>query len=95
MMSARMARRAALAAGAAALIGMGTLTACTQKEKPAENSPPSGSSSSATVSPTEKGVPAAITPGAHAGSGPQNSFAPTVTARPAPTALPGNVITGG
>jgi hypothetical protein len=28
-------------------------------------------------------------------SGSENSFAPSVTARPAPTALPGNVITGG
>lgn len=26
---------------------------------------------------------------------PNNSFTPSVTARPAPTALPGNVITGG
>ena len=35
--------------------------------------------------PTEKKV----------GPGGNNSFSPTVTARPAPTALPGNVVTGG
>ena len=40
--------------------------------------------SSNAPSPTEKAV-----------GGGANSFSPTVTARPAPTALPGNVVTGG
>ncbi len=72
----RMTRTIALAAGAVAIAGMGSLTACTTKEKPAETKP----GSSAPVAPTEK---------ANVGS-----FAPSVTAHPAPTALPGNVKTG-
>lgn len=66
----------ALIAGAAAILGSGALSACS-KEKPAETKP---SSSSASLTPSEK---------ANVGS-----FAPSVTARPAPTALPGNVKTG-
>lgn len=79
-------RRLALAAGAAAIVGMGTLTACSSatKEKPAETTAPASASSNA-PKPTEKKV----------GSGGNNSFSPTVKAPPAPTALPGNVITGG
>ena len=87
MLSDRVTRRIALAAGAAALVGMGVLTACSSetKEKPAETKAPSSSqSSSPAPEPTEKKV----SPGGN------NSFSPTVTARPAPTALPGNVITG-
>jgi hypothetical protein len=95
MMSVPLVRRMALTAGASAVIGMGMLTACSTKEKPAETPAPSSPSATAPASPTEKSAPGAITPGPHSGSGPQNSFAPTVTARPAPTALPGNVITGG
>lgn len=88
----RLLSRTALLVGAAAVVGMGALTACGSTEKPAETSP-SMSSPTATAppSPTEK----AVKPGSGAGSMPSNSFAPTVTARPAPTALPGNVITGG
>lgn len=71
-------RQIALAAGAAAILGSGALTACA-KEKPAETKP-SSSSSAPAVSPTEK---------ANVGS-----FAPSVTAKPAPTALPGNIQTG-
>lgn len=88
MLSARLTRQIALAAGAAALIGMGTLTACSTgtKEKPTETKSPTESSAPSNApSPTEKKV----------GPGGNNSFSPTVTARPAPTALPGNVITGG
>lgn len=66
----------ALIAGAAAILGSGALSACS-KEKPGETKP---SSSSASLTPSEK---------ANVGS-----FAPSVTARPAPTALPGNVKTG-
>ena len=88
MVSARLTRQFALVAGAAALVGMGTLTACgNTKEKPPETTAPSASSSapSNAPTPTEKN----LTPGGN------NSFSPTVKARPAPTALPGNVITGG
>lgn len=46
-------------------------------------------SSSAAPSPTEKAV-SPITPGQNGG----NSFSPQVTAKPAPTALPGNIVTG-
>jgi len=87
----RLTRQIALVAGAAAVVGMGALTACSTdtKEKPAETKSPSQSSApespSAATEPTEK----------KAGPGGNNSFSPTVTARPAPTALPGNVITGG
>ena len=81
-------RKLALATGAAAIVGMGALSACSSdtKEKPAETKSPSPSSSAPANAPqpTEKNV----TRGG-------NSFSPTVKARPAPTALPGNVITGG
>jgi hypothetical protein len=84
-MGSTLTRQLALAAGAAAIVGMGTLTACSSatKEKPAETTAPTSASSNA-PQPTEKKV----------GSG-NNSFSPTVKARPAPTALPGNVVTGG
>ena len=94
MTSADLARRIALAAAASTLIGIGLLTACSATEKPAEVPASSNSSATASVSPTPKSVPGAITPGPQSGSGPQNSFSPTAKARPAPTALPGNVITG-
>ena len=88
MWSVRLTRRVALAAGAAAIVGMGALSACSTdtKEKPTETQAPTESSAPANSPvPTEKKV----------GPGGNNSFSPTVTARPAPTALPGNVITGG
>ena len=85
MLSARLTRQIALAAGAAALVGMGTLTACSStKEKPADTTAPSASSSAPAPAPTEKN----LTPGG------ANSFSPTIKAPAAPTALPGNVITG-
>lgn len=84
-------RAIALLATAAALVGMGALTACGTKDKPADTKPPMSSmTESMPPSPTEK----AVKPGSN-GSMPTNSFTPTVTARPAPTALPGNVVTGG
>lgn len=89
MITARLVRQLAFGAGAATFVGLGVLTACSRDEAPVE--PPTPSSSQvapASVSPTEKGVPAAGVPGA-------SSFSPTVKARPAPTALPGNIITGG
>lgn len=79
MWSAGAIRKVALVAGAAAILSSGALAACS-KEKPAEPKP-SSSTTAPNVSATEK---------ANTGS-----FAPTVKARPAPTALPGNVITGG
>ncbi|MCW1958152.1 MAG: hypothetical protein KIH64_006320 [Mycobacterium sp.] len=83
-------RRTAVAAGSVALLSMGMLGACATKEKPATptQSPPSAT---APPSPSEKSV----TKGSNGGSNPGNSFAPSVKAPPAPTALPGNVITGG
>lgn len=85
-MSSTLTRKLGLAAGALAIVGMGALSACSKdtKEKPAETTAPSQSSSAPAPSPTEKAV-----------GGGANSFSPTVTARPAPTALPGNVVTGG
>lgn len=82
MWSSRLKRRVALVAGAAAIAGMGSLTACSKetKEKPAETKAPSESSAPATPSPTEKKS--------------VGSFTPSVKAPPAPTALPGNVVTG-
>ncbi len=92
-MASTLIRQLALASGAAAIIGMGALTACSSatKEKPAETTGPSkessapASPSSNAPQPTEKKV----------GAGSNNSFSPTVKAPPAPTALPGNVVTGG
>lgn len=84
-MSSRLTRQVALFAGGLAIVGMGALTACSkEKEKTPETTSPTSTSAPA-PSPTEK----AVSPG-----GP-NSFTPTVKAPPAPTALPGNVITGG
>ena len=87
-MSSTLTRKLALAAGGLAIVGMGALSACSTatKVKPAETTAPSQSSpapSSNAPSPTEKAV-----------GGGGNSFSPSVKARPAPTALPGNVITG-
>jgi hypothetical protein len=82
MWSFSLSRRIAVVAGAAAIVGMGSLTACstTTKDKPAETKAPSESSAAPTPSPTEKKS--------------VGSFTPTVKAPPAPTALPGNVISG-
>lgn len=101
MSASRLKRQIALAAGAAAILGMGALSACSSdtKEKPTETKAPE---SSAPQTPGNAPQP----PGDHfsdhpekkvgpVGPGGNNSFSPTVTARPAPTALPGNVVTGG
>jgi len=86
MKSGRLTRQIALFAGGVAIVGMGTLTACGKDSKEAPSSTTTPTSSSAPApSPTEK----ALTPGG------ANSFTPTVKAPAAPTALPGNVITGG
>ena len=87
MLSARLTRQFALATGAVAIVGMGALTACSTATKDKPTEAPSSSATSApsnAPTPTEKAVGPA---------GP--SFSPTVKAKPAPTALPGNVVTGG
>lgn len=81
----RLSRRIAIAAGGAALVVMGTLTACSptkEKEAPSTTSTPAPSSSSSTPSPTEK----AMMPG-----GP--SFTPTVNAGQ-PGAVCAKVVNG-
>jgi hypothetical protein len=86
MMSGRLTRQIALFAGGLAIIGMGALTACGKSNNaPTTTTTTTTTTSAPAPSPTEK----AVSPG-----GP-NSFSPTVKATPAPTALPGNVITGG
>jgi len=100
MKSTDISARIGLLLGGVAIIGMTAMTAgCSKdKDKPAETTSPTPSSSApapsspapssqAPASPTEKAP--TLTPG-----GP-NKFTPSVLAPPAPTALPGNVITGG
>ena len=80
MKSTRVAQRVALIVGAAAVVGSGALAACSSEKKDEKPAEKPGSSAPA-VSPTEKKS--------------VGSFTPTVKAPAAPTALPGNVITGG
>jgi hypothetical protein len=100
MKSTHISARIGLLLGGVAVIGMTAMTAgCSKDEdKPAETTSPTPSSSApapsspapssqAPASPTEKAP--TLTPG-----GP-NKFTPSVLAPPAPTALPGNVVTGG
>ncbi len=98
MSTPRITRGVALLTGTAAVLG--ALAACsTTTEKPTESPSPSMPSPTMTTEkpiPTEKNVtPGNINPGGTTPGGGNGSFSPTVTARPAPTALPGNVITGG
>ena len=77
----RLTAKVAFLAGAAAVVGMGTMTACGSdtKETPADTKAPTGSSapqSPASLTPTEKKS--------------VGSFAPTMTADSAPTRVPGN-----
>ncbi|MFZ4372969.1 MAG: hypothetical protein ACOYO2_07020 [Mycobacterium sp.] len=90
MSSARFMRQCALAVGAVAIVGMGALTACSTATKDKPTEAPSSPASSAPASPSNAPTPTekAVSP-----AGP--SFSPTVKAPAAPTALPGNVITGG
>lgn len=89
MKSTDVSRRIALALSVIAVITVGASAAgCADtKEKPSETTAPTQSSGSPTPSPTNKAGPT-INP-----TGP-NSFTPSVLAPPAPTALPGNVVTG-
>lgn len=89
-------RRISVLLGGIVAVGVTTLSACSSAgEEPAKTTEPSQTapsasspapSSPAPLSPTEKAP--TLTPG-----GP-NSFTPSVIAPAAPTALPGNVITG-
>lgn len=65
-------RQIALFAGGVAIVGMGTLTACSSKEKEAPTTTTPSSSVAPPVSPTEK----AVSPGG------ANSFSPTVNPAP-------------
>lgn len=80
MGSTRVAQRVALLIGGCALVGSGALAACSA-EKKEEKKEDKPASSAPAVSPTEKKS--------------VGSFSPTVKAPAAPTALPGNVVTGG
>ncbi len=98
MSTPRITRGVALLIGTAAVTG--ALAACsTTTEKPTESPSPSMSETMMPTekpTPTEKNVtPGGVNPGGMTPGGGNASFTPTVTARPAPTALPGNVITGG
>ena len=83
-------RRITLLLGGFAVVGVTALSGCSpSSEKPAKTTEPSQtapSSSGAVPSPTEKAP--TLTPGV------PNSFSPGIKAPSAPTALPGNVITG-
>ena len=82
----RLSRRIAIAAGGAALVVMGSLTACSptkEKEAPSTTSTPAPSSSSASPSPTEKAMLPAGGP----------SFSPTVNPAP-PGAVCKQVVNG-
>jgi hypothetical protein len=83
-----MARRLAATAGMAAILSMGVLSACAQKEEPAPEETTTETTTTTTtttappVEPTEKAP--RIDPGQ------PNPFSPTVHAPPAPTAIPGD-----
>jgi hypothetical protein len=73
MKTGRLTRQIALFAGGVAIVGMGTLTACSSKEKEAPTTTtPTSTSVAPSVSPTEK----AVSPGG------ANSFSPTVNPAP-------------
>lgn len=74
----------ALLIGGVAIAGMAATAGCSNDKQSRNPEAPSR----VPVTPTEKAAPTTLTPG-----GP-NSFSPTILAPPAPTALPGNVITG-
>jgi hypothetical protein len=81
MNSQRFGRRLALVAGGAAIVAMGTLTACGGggNESPSSTTTTTTTTSAATPSPTEKSI--------NPTGG--NLFTPPVTATPAPNVPPG------
>ena len=88
MRSGRMVRRLAATAGMAAILSMGVLAACGQKEEAPETTTETTTTTTTTtttappVEPTEKAP--RIDPAQ------PNPFSPTVHAPPAPTAIPGD-----
>jgi multidrug efflux pump subunit AcrA (membrane-fusion protein) len=90
MNSGRLTRQIALLAGGAALIGMGTLTACSTKEKeaPAPTSTPSTSQA-----PSTSEAPAMSTPTEKAVGPAGPSFSPTVNPVP-PGAVCNKIVNG-
>ena len=72
MRTGRLTRQIALFAGGVAIVGMGTLSACSSKEKEAPATSTESSTSAPSASPTEK----AVSPGG------ANSFSPTVNPAP-------------
>lgn len=82
------AKRRSLASGTLAVLAAvaGMLTACGGKEKPASPAVPS---SPATSSSAPEATAKAVKPGV------DTSFTPSVKPRTGPSALPGNIITGG
>ena len=82
-------RRIGLLLGGIAVVGAAALSGCSpSSEKPSKSTeaPSPSASQSNPPAPTEKAPN--LTPGG------ANSFSPTIKAPAAPTALPGNVITG-
>lgn len=81
MNSQRFGRRLALVAGGAAIVAMGTLTACGGggNQSPSSTTTTTTTTSAATPSPTEKSI--------NPSGG--NLFTPPVTATPAPNVPPG------
>jgi hypothetical protein len=79
MINSGLTRRIALCVGAVAIAGMGLTVGCSTKQSPAPTD--------STQNSIDSKAPTAKTPGG-------NSFAPSVNAPPAVTALPGNVNTG-
>ncbi|MFZ4373167.1 MAG: hypothetical protein ACOYO2_08030 [Mycobacterium sp.] len=88
MMSGRITRQIALLAGGAAIIGMGTLTACSTKEKEA----PATSTPSTSQAPATSEAPAG-TPTEKAVSPAGPSFSPTVNPTP-PGAVCNKIVNG-
>ena len=88
MMSGRITRQIALLAGGAAIIGMGTLTACSTKEKEA----PATSTPSTSQAPATSEAPAG-TPTEKAVSPAGPSFSPTVIPTP-PGAVCNKIVNG-
>jgi hypothetical protein len=88
MTTSRMTRRVVAAAGIAAAVSMGALTACGTDDSKA----PSETSTTTTTTTTTT-TPAPVSPTENAprlDPGAPNPFSPTVIAPPAPTAIPGD-----
>jgi len=89
MNSGRLTRQIALLAGGAAIIGMGTLTACSTKEKEA----PSTTAPSTSQAPMTSEMPSMSTPTEKAVGPAGPSFSPTVNPVP-PGAVCAKIVNG-